>query len=102
MKILQEIQSGFRTINGNTISATFQKDSDQYKELIEEGCRVELIPQAEKDAHEDQLRKQEVIDKITDLESTITPRRLRDALKGDISFLEETEAKIEVLRGDLK
>lgn len=62
---------------------------------------IEEPTQAEKDAHEELLRKQEVISKITDLESTITPRRLRDALKGDISFLEETEAKIEVLRGDL-
>lgn len=77
-------------------------DANEY-ELSEESewQDVKACPQAEKDAHEEQLRKQEVINKITDLESTITPRRLRDALKGDISFLEETEAKIEVLRGDL-
>ena len=52
MKILKEYVDGFRWIEGNTSSAPFEKDSDQYNELIAEGCEVELIPQNEKDAHE--------------------------------------------------
>lgn len=52
MKILKEYIDGFRWVDGDTHSAPFKKDSDQYKALIIEGCEVELIPQAEKDAHE--------------------------------------------------
>jgi hypothetical protein len=48
-------------------SAPFDKDSDKYKELIAEGCKVELIPQAEKAAHAAQQaseQKQTGIDSV--------------------------------------
>ena len=64
MKILKEIESGFQVLDGNTISATFQKDSGQYNELIAEGCKVELIPQAEKDANEAEQATSQAIDQV--------------------------------------
>ena len=52
MKIIKEYTDGFRWVDGDTSSAPFEKDSDKYKELIAEGCKVEIIPQSEKDKHE--------------------------------------------------
>jgi hypothetical protein len=52
MKKIVEYVDGFRWVDGNTSSAPFTKDSNQYSELITEGCKVELILQATKDAHE--------------------------------------------------
>jgi len=52
MKILKEYVDGFRWIEGNTSSAPFEKDSDIYNEKLAEGFELVLMPQAEKDAHE--------------------------------------------------
>ena len=56
MKIIER-QDGFfhwETENGEnvTTSVPFEKDSETYLEKIEEGYELVLIPQAEKDAHE--------------------------------------------------
>ena len=101
MKILKEYTDGFRWHNGNTSSVPFEKDSDLYKEKLEEGYELELMPQSEKDAHEDSLRIQSIVDEISTLESTITPRRLREALMGDSSFIEDVEAQVAELRKGL-
>ena len=52
MKKIVEYLDGFRWVDGNTSSANFQKDGDQYRDLIAQGCKVELIPQAQKDSYE--------------------------------------------------
>ena len=65
MKILKEYTDGFRWHNGNTSSVPFEKDSDLYKEKLEEGYELELMPQSEKDAHEDSLRIQSIVDEIS-------------------------------------
>jgi hypothetical protein len=52
MKILKEYIDGFRWVEGNTSSVPFEKDSDLYNEKLAEGFELELMPQAEKDAHE--------------------------------------------------
>ena len=52
MKILKEYTDGFRWIDGDTSSAPFEKDSELYNEKLAEGFELELMPQAEKDAHE--------------------------------------------------
>ena len=62
---------------------------------------IKPCPQEEKDAHEELLRKQSVIDNISALEATITPRRLREALMGDSSFIEDVEAQVAELRKGL-
>ena len=54
MKKIVEYLDGFRWVDGNTSSANFEKDSDQYRDLIAQGCKVEIIPQATKDAYEAQ------------------------------------------------
>ena len=52
MKKLIEYVDGFRWIDGDTSSAPFKKDSDLYNEKLAEGFKLELMPQAEKAAHE--------------------------------------------------
>lgn len=101
MKILKEYKDGFRAHDGTRSSAPFEKDSELYNEKLAEGFELELIPQSEKDAHEELLRKQSVIDNISALEATITPRRLREALMGNSSFIEDVEAQVAELRKGL-
>ena len=45
--------------------------------------------------------KPTVKDQIAQLEASITPRRMREALMGDISFIEFVEKQIAALRADL-
>lgn len=45
--------------------------------------------------------KSEKLKKIAELEAKITPRRIRDALLGDKSFIEQIEAEIAELRKSL-
>lgn len=52
MKKLKEYIDGFRWIDGNTSSAPFEKDSHTYMEKLAEGFELELLSQAEKDAHQ--------------------------------------------------
>ena len=52
MKILKEYVDGFRWVDGDTSSIPFEKDSDLYNEKLAEGFELELMPQSEKDAHE--------------------------------------------------
>jgi len=85
-------------------SAPFEKDSDQWSELIEEGCEVEYLPQAEKDEYQAQQDRESVIIQITSLESKQTPRKLREAALGDveaIKFLQDLENEIAELRKQL-
>lgn len=51
MKILKEYVDGFRWHDGGTSSAEFDVGSDIYKEKLDEGYELVLIPQSEKDAH---------------------------------------------------
>jgi hypothetical protein len=52
MKILKEYTDGFRWIDGDTSSVPFEKNSELYNEKLAEGFELDLMPQAEKDAHE--------------------------------------------------
>jgi hypothetical protein len=45
--------------------------------------------------------KSEKLKKIAELEAKITPRRIRDALLGDKSFIEQVEAEIAEIRKSL-
>lgn len=91
-------------LDGEWVPTT--QDPDLEYELSEEleaddWSDVKPCPQEEKDAHEELLRKQSVIDNISALEATITPRRLREALMGDSSFIEDVEAQVAELRKGL-
>ena len=89
-----------KTVIGDTISTgvLFGKDSDKYNELIAKGCKVELLPQDEKDAYEDEQVKAGIISEISILEAKVTPRRAREAmLTGDYSFIQGVEDQIKAL-----
>jgi len=71
MKKLIEHFDGWRWHEGNTSSAPFEKDGEQYTSLIEEGCEVEYLPQSEKDAYKAQeLREQTNLEARSYLSST--------------------------------
>ena len=46
-------------------------------------------------------RVQSIFDQITTLESQVTPRRLREAALGDITFIQDIENQIAALRVQL-
>tara|TARA_R110002153_G_scaffold1367_2_gene7024 strand:+ start:2343 stop:2606 length:264 start_codon:yes stop_codon:yes gene_type:complete len=41
------------------------------------------------------------VDKIVELEAKVTPRRLREALAGDTTFITDIDNQISVLRGEI-
>ena len=101
MKILKEYIDGFRWVEGNTSSAPFKKDSDLYNEKLAEGFELELIPQAEKDAHEqEQARDKANQEALSYLASTdwyvIRQLDSGEAIPEDVKQLRK-EARAEVV-----
>lgn len=99
MKIIQEFDDGFRWIDGDTSSAPFEKDSDQYKDLTRKGCKVELIPEAEKTAQKKAQSEAVIIQKLTALD--LPPHTLAMAIAGDSEALDKL-AKAESIKAVLR
>ena len=102
MKIIKEFTDGFRWIDGDTSSIPFEKDSEQYKALIAEGCKVELIPKAEKEAHEKAQAEGAILQELAALDLPVHTLAL--AIAGDGEALDKvikTEAAKDELRKEL-
>tara|TARA_R110000824_G_scaffold344886_1_gene531532 strand:+ start:465 stop:773 length:309 start_codon:yes stop_codon:yes gene_type:complete len=99
MKKIVEYVDGFRWVDGNTSSAPFTKDSDQYKELIADGAELVEIPQAEKDAHEQAEAR---VGKMAELAALDVPvHTLARAIGGDpyaIKLVAESEVLKDAIR----
>lgn len=103
MKILKEYMDGFRWVNADTSSAPFEKDSDIYKEKLEEGFELVLIPQSEKDAHKIEQENAVVVSDLNTMDTSI--RQIEEALAGDTEALALIAARVATkkeLRGKLK
>lgn len=104
MKILKEYLDGFRWHDGDTSSAPFEKDSDQYIALVNDGCEVVIIPDAEKEATQAEKLRGDKLAELATIEQQQTPRILRNAALGDqfaIDKLAEIEASAEAIRAEL-
>lgn len=102
MKKIKEHLDGFRWHDGNTSSAPFKKDSDKWNELIEEGCEVEYLPQAEKDAYKAQQERDVILSELSALDAP--SHKIERALAGDqqaIDDIKANEAKKNELRAKL-
>lgn len=114
MKLLKEYSDGFRWSDGLTESAPFTKtetmtriidgveeDYNLYNDLIDKGYQLVLMTQADKDAHKESIRLDEVMRSIRMVESRQTNRLLREAALGvteSTDTLRNIEAKIKDLR----
>lgn len=74
-----------------TLGYSFVDSVNELNEVIPSSHSFEIV--------ED--KKAEGLAKIAELEAKITPRRLRDALLGDKSFIEQIEAEIAEIRKGL-
>ena len=102
MKMVKEYIDGFRWIDGDTSSIPFEKDSEQYKALIAEGCKVELIPKAERKAHEKAQAEGAILQELAALD--LPAHTLAMAISGDGEALDKvikTEALKVALREEL-
>ena len=102
MKILKEYTDGFRWVDGNTSSAPFEKDSELYNEKLAEGFELVLLDQAEKDAYQAQLVREDILSQIAALD--VPPYTLGRACAGDQIALDKivaSEAAKQILRDQL-
>lgn len=102
MKILKEYTDGFRWIDGDTSSAPFEKDSELYNEKLVEGFELELIPQSEKEAHEQEQAKDKLKQELASLDVPLyTVARALTGDKEAIDKLSQAEAKKKKVRAKL-
>lgn len=58
-KLIKEYHDGFRWVDGDTSSAPFEKDSELWCQLIDEGCDVEYLSNEEKDDRRSRLEREQ-------------------------------------------
>ena len=91
MKILKEYIDGFRWIDGNTSSVSFEKDSALYNEKLAEGFELVLMPQSEKDEYE---QEQKLTQAETDFNTIMLPvLQTANQLERDTWVVQEKEAR---------
>lgn len=82
-------------------------DSEEHECFLPEGSRrmtseEEAIIVSKNAPTAEEIRTYQLRKKIAELEATVTPRRLRDAiLSGDSSFILDVDAQIQALREEL-
>lgn len=106
MIIKERTDGAFHTFeqkgDSKTFGFPFEKDSEKWNEMIEEGCEVEYLPQAEKDAYKAQQEREAILMELSALDAH--SYKIERALAGDqqaIDDIKANEAKKNELRAKL-
>lgn len=101
-KIIEHID-GFRWVDGDTSSMPFLEGSDQYNELVKEGCKIELMPQSQKEAHHIESSNELIKKQLLSLD--VPSYTLERALTGDLEAIrkvKKAESEKAILRAKIK